>query len=384
MTLGRRRPGSPGCSPRVRLPWPKPRKDDLRDLCLSFRALVETLEPPCVGSSSRGIGVPAADVAPARPLRGAEAPVGPAPPGAGSCSALVVSHHYDGLLRVEVAGLLHPATGRGFTAFRACRLEVARRRPAAGIRSRGAFRTLRRVPLVSSRTRITAAVAFLSFCPARRGGPAETGDRADRDPRRSGGRTPEGPAWGAGRAGLRRAPSPGVPGDGRWGSEEPRRPGRTRLRGAVEAAVSPRRTDAPESDGSLPRGEGGSAVPGGEAPAPRSRVPNPGGSGRAGLRRTPSPNPGDGRWGSEEPRRPGRARLRRAGEAAGPDGEGPMLRRAPGAHLDGGVRSVGLRGVPAEPGRVTGAPKSLDGVPGMTGVRTRRLGTGCEEEVPMR
>jgi hypothetical protein len=29
-----------------------------------------------------------------------QALVGPAPPGAGSCSALVVSHHLDGLLRV--------------------------------------------------------------------------------------------------------------------------------------------------------------------------------------------------------------------------------------------------------------------------------------------
>jgi len=82
MTFGRRRPGSPGDSRHARLPQPKPRKGNPRDLCLSFRALVETLEPPCVGSSSLGIFLPAADVPPARPLRGAEAPVGPAPPGA--------------------------------------------------------------------------------------------------------------------------------------------------------------------------------------------------------------------------------------------------------------------------------------------------------------
>jgi hypothetical protein len=184
MTLGRRRPGSPGCSPRVRLPWPKPRKDDLRDLCLSFRALVGTLEPPCVGSSSRGIRVPAADVPPARPLRGAEAPVGPAPPGAGSRSVLVVSHHLDGLRRAGVAGLLHPATGRGFTAFRVIR-QVGRPKAGrdVGTGPRGAIRTLRRVPLASSRIRITATVAFLSLpsCPV--GAPAEADDRADRDPR---------------------------------------------------------------------------------------------------------------------------------------------------------------------------------------------------------
>jgi hypothetical protein len=145
------------------------RRRPSNDLILSFRALRRTLEPPCVGSSSRGIGVPAADVPPARPLRGAEAPVGPALQGAGSCSALVVSHHLDGFLRVGVAGLLHPATGQGFTAFRACRQGGA---PEGGLDAgdspRGAFRTLRRVSLVSSRTRITAAVAFLSLpsCPA--------------------------------------------------------------------------------------------------------------------------------------------------------------------------------------------------------------------------
>jgi hypothetical protein len=71
MTLGRCRSGSTGDSPRVRLSWPKPRKGDLRGLFLSFRALVGTLEPPCVGSSSHGIGVPAAGVPHARPLRGA-------------------------------------------------------------------------------------------------------------------------------------------------------------------------------------------------------------------------------------------------------------------------------------------------------------------------
>jgi hypothetical protein len=37
-----------------------------------------------------------------------------------------------------------------------------------------------------------------------------------------------------------------------------------------------------------------------------------------------------------------------------------------------------------EPGQVAVAPKSHCEMPGITGVRARRLGTGCEEEIPMR
>jgi hypothetical protein len=48
-----------------------------------------------------------------RPLREACASVGSGLRGPDSCSALVVSHHLDGLLRVRVAGLLHPASGSG-------------------------------------------------------------------------------------------------------------------------------------------------------------------------------------------------------------------------------------------------------------------------------
>jgi hypothetical protein len=53
------------------------------------------------------------------------------------------------------------------------------------------------------------------------------------------------------------------------------------------------------------------------------------------------------------------------------------------ACLDGGVHSSG-RGVPAGPGQVAVAPKRRGEMPGITGVRARRLGTGCEEEIPMR
>jgi hypothetical protein len=49
--------GPPGSFLHVRLPRPKPRKDGLHGLVLSFRALARALEPPLVGSSSRGIRV---------------------------------------------------------------------------------------------------------------------------------------------------------------------------------------------------------------------------------------------------------------------------------------------------------------------------------------
>jgi hypothetical protein len=91
--------------------------------------------------------------------------------------------------------------------------------------------------------------------------------------------------------------------------------------------------------------------------------------------------------GSEEP---GEVRIR-----GGPGGRGSeeLRRRVPSgwvcrsedrrACLDGGVHSSG-RGVPAGPGQVAVAPKRRGEMPGITGVRARRLGTGCEEEIPMR
>jgi hypothetical protein len=117
--------GPPGFFPHVRRLRPKPRNDGLRGLCLSFKALAWrwnrlSLVPPLVGFEC----CPSAGIPPARPLPGAEAPFGPALPHASSRSALVVSHHLDGLLRAKVTGLLHPATGLGFAAFRARRFPV--------------------------------------------------------------------------------------------------------------------------------------------------------------------------------------------------------------------------------------------------------------------
>jgi hypothetical protein len=86
-----------------------------------------------------------------------------------SCSALVVSHHLDGLLRTGVAGLLHPATGWGFAAFRACR-QMSRPRAArrAGDSPRGAVRTLRRVPSSAAGNASLRPLPSCRYRPARR------------------------------------------------------------------------------------------------------------------------------------------------------------------------------------------------------------------------
>jgi hypothetical protein len=202
------------------------------DLIVSFRALLGTLEPPCVGSSSRGIGVPAADVPPARPLRGAEAPVGPASPGADSRSVLVVSHHLDGFLRVGVAGLLHPATGQGFTAFRACR-QGGRPKAASmpGTVPAVRFAPFEEFPSSAAGHASLRPLPSCRYRPARRGVPAEAGVRRPRSPLTRGA-YPRGADLGTGAvSGLRRAPRAGVPGTTKRGSEEPRW-SRPALRGA--------------------------------------------------------------------------------------------------------------------------------------------------------
>jgi hypothetical protein len=102
---------------------------------------------------------PSAVRLPMRPLPEACAPFGPTVRPGESCSARVVAHHLDGLLRVGSAGLVRPAAGLwGSSRFPAQpgHLSVsgnpAFRSPRRGI-------SLRRVPLVSSRFCIAA-----SFC----------------------------------------------------------------------------------------------------------------------------------------------------------------------------------------------------------------------------
>ena len=98
-----------------------------------------SLVPPLVGFEC----CPAAGIPPARPLPGAEAPFGPTLPHADSRSALVVSHHLDGLLHAKVTGLLHPATSLGFAAFRACRFPTT---PEGGAACRVALPATRFTP----------------------------------------------------------------------------------------------------------------------------------------------------------------------------------------------------------------------------------------------
>jgi hypothetical protein len=97
-----------------------------------------------------------------RPLPEARASFGPTVRPVESRSALVVSHHLGGFLRIGSAGLLRPAAGPGVRRVLRCR-PVASRRLGRAVRSPRRGFSLRRVPLVSSRFCIAASVAFLSF-----------------------------------------------------------------------------------------------------------------------------------------------------------------------------------------------------------------------------
>jgi hypothetical protein len=95
-----------------------PREVGPRDLLLSFRALSSLPELLATSEEVRVLPLvgfarlhPSAVRLPTRPLPGACAPFGPTVRPVESCSARVVSHHLDGLLRVGSAGLLRPAAG---------------------------------------------------------------------------------------------------------------------------------------------------------------------------------------------------------------------------------------------------------------------------------
>ena len=142
--------------------------DGLRDLRLSLRALSRTLEPPLGGSSSRGIRVsPSRRRTPDVSTPGSRGSLRSDATTRHSRSALVVSHHLDGFLHIEVTGLLHPATGKGFATFHNCRPS---RRPRALERRcapRDAVHTLRRLPLASSRTASLRPLPSCRYRPAR-------------------------------------------------------------------------------------------------------------------------------------------------------------------------------------------------------------------------
>jgi hypothetical protein len=348
-----------------------------------------TLEPPCVGSSSRGIGFPAADVPHARPLRGASPKASSRRTGAAGCRFLFRPRGFAPPRRFA------PRVSCGSVAPRN-RLRVHRvscvptgGRPKAA-RCRDQFPRCsshppksfpRQQPETHHCDRCLPAVTVLPDI-GRRPKPESV---ADRDPRWCGGRTTEEPALGGAtaprrargrsrRTGLPGSEEPGGPGPGTGGrgSEEHRHRDPARwVRGSEEP-----RACLGGVGGSCRAGRGRI---GSEEPGVRTRGNGGGRRSEEHRRRVPGASCG----GSEEPLRPSVARAPKSLCGRCPDGVGPQVRRPASPPRWRGSAPSG-RGVPAEPGQVVEAPKSHGGEPGITGVRARRLGTGCEEEIPMR
>jgi len=70
-------------------------------------------------------------------------------------SVLVVSHHFDGLLRERAVSLLRLTTSQGFATFRQSGLQNNQPKPVDGRSERfprSVFHTLRRIPFASSRS----------------------------------------------------------------------------------------------------------------------------------------------------------------------------------------------------------------------------------------
>jgi hypothetical protein len=114
------------------------------------------VEPDCSGYRSH----PSTDMPPSvhsRTHLSARASV-PREPPSKSRSVLVVSHHLDGFLRSEVAGLLHPAASRGvhrvswLSRVPSRPLDESRCRRECRCPPRDDFHTPRRIPLDDSRT----------------------------------------------------------------------------------------------------------------------------------------------------------------------------------------------------------------------------------------
>jgi hypothetical protein len=113
---------------------------------------------------------PSAVRPPMRTLPEARAPFGPTVRPVESCSALGVSHPLGGLLRIGAAGLLRPAAGYGVRRVSRC--------PSHPLCGGGhepsvprAAVTLRRVPLVSSRSASLRSLPPCRFRPSSRSHP---------------------------------------------------------------------------------------------------------------------------------------------------------------------------------------------------------------------
>ena len=93
--------------------WDSNRLSDAPNLRFYFEAYgtKPSAEALCLSWDSSGFAPP--PTLSLRPLPASEDAFGPALQHAGSCSALVDSHHLDGLLRNGAAGLLRPAAGHG-------------------------------------------------------------------------------------------------------------------------------------------------------------------------------------------------------------------------------------------------------------------------------
>ena len=168
MTLGRCRPGLRGIPGPIVARQPKPPNISPRDLDLPFRALESAPVSTRVDASSLGIrsgSCPSADMPLSRPLPGTEAPFGPTAPAAERVPPSWFLTTMTVYSAREVAGLLHPATDRGFAAFPDARGPIPSTASGSGYRSPEPFPATRFTPSEDfprrQPYRITAAVAFL-------------------------------------------------------------------------------------------------------------------------------------------------------------------------------------------------------------------------------
>jgi len=120
MTLGRCRSGLRGIPGPLVARQPKPPNTSPRDLDLPSRALESAPVSTRADASSLGIRSgyhPSADTPLSRPLPGTEAPFGPTGPTAEHVPPPWFLTTMTAYSAREIAGLLHPATDRGFAAF---------------------------------------------------------------------------------------------------------------------------------------------------------------------------------------------------------------------------------------------------------------------------
>jgi len=169
LAFSRCRPGLRGFPGPVVAQQPKLPSTSPRDLDFPSRALEGA--PGRLAPTPTLLGFvrvrPSADVPLSRPLPGAEAPFGPTAPPAGLVPPSWFLTTMTAYSAREGAGLLHPATDRGFAAFRDSRWPVPSAPRGSGHRSPGSFPATRFTPSEDfprrQPYRITAAVALLPF-----------------------------------------------------------------------------------------------------------------------------------------------------------------------------------------------------------------------------